>query len=446
MTVERRAKVTPMSKADREKTINEIIQSKNPDHTPIVVANGKEYYVPVIQVPLHLPLYRIDSSRTHDSQQLKISQGIYDEGIFDLSKESTQQAQQAQHDILCDMAEDNERNLFELFDKQIPARDKFFIITKDGVLVNGNCRTATLREMTARGEGKPEFNHIYVAVIKDPVTRTEMTDIEMSLQLKDRWQSDYDWIQLTTKALLQVKAGIPEDEVKNYWTQFDLKGRLQADYDTLMLMRAELDSYLELKGISREIERIRKVTGYRQLIKTFVEGTKAKTWTQDKKEEGRQFLYLQLNNAINGQSIEGERGYQSLRNQLDEIIKHGGSTINDVLEEQGLTSEPTKSDSLSKFGTEKKKTVSLKKIAGLSEEASKQAVIKQRKINQDKKNERKDRADKRGVQRAVELAENNLGNALGFLSRKDIQYNNEGVIDRLKEIREILNEIEILLK
>ena len=52
---------------------------------------------------------------------------------------------------------------------------------------------------------------------------------------------------------------------------------MQADYDTLMLMRAELDSYLEVKGISREIERIRKVTGYRQLIKTFVEGTKAKT-------------------------------------------------------------------------------------------------------------------------------------------------------------------------
>ena len=315
----RRANLSPQSKSDREKTIRQIIDSEDSPHVPLVVAGGKDHLVPVIQVPLDLPIYRIDSSRTHDSQQLKISDGIYEEELFDLSNESTQESQQAQHDILCDMAESGGRNLFELFADQDPARDKYFIMTKEGVLVNGNCRTSTLREMVARGEGRPAFGHIYVAVIQEPISRKQMTDIEMSLQLRDQWQLDYDWIQLTSLILIQLNGGAPEEEVKKYWTQFDLKGRLQSDYDTLMLMRAELDSYLELRGISREIERIRKVKGYQQLLRSFVEGTSNRKWSQAMKDEVRQFLYAQLNNAIQGKSIEGQRSYQDLQDQIAQV-------------------------------------------------------------------------------------------------------------------------------
>ena len=446
----RKADVSPKSKSDIEKTISKIIDSKVDHHVPLLVAAGREHLIPVIQVPLDLPIYRIDSSRTYDSQQLKISEGIYDEELFKLPSEFTQESQQAQHDILCDMAESGGRNLFELFAKENPARDKYFIITKEGVLVNGNCRTATLREMVARGEGRPEFNHIYVAVIQEPVSRKDMTKIEMALQLKDQWQLDYDWIQLTSLILNQLRGGTSEEEVKNYWTQFDLKGRLQADYDTLMSMRAELDSYLEISEIGKEIERIRKVKGYQQLLRTFVEDTSNRKWTHEMKNEVRQFLYAQLNNAIQGISIEGRRAYDDLKDQIAEVGNHGGSGFNRLLmKEKGLKPEAPEQDSLSKLvdiGAKKPETVPLSEIAKMSKEDSADIVKLQRKITIDKKNERRDRADKKGVQRSVELAENHLGSALGFLSRKDTQYNHEGVMERINEIREILDGIEVLLK
>ena len=442
----RRAVISPLSKTDREKTIKEIINSKTTPHVPLVIGGGKEFLIPVIQVPLELPLYRIDSSRTWDSQQLRISDEIYDEDVFDLSNEATKESQQAQHEILCEMSESDRRNLFDLFSNEDTTRDKYFIITSEGVLVNGNCRTATLREMVAKGEGRSTFGHVYVAVIQEPVTRKQMTNIEMSLQLRDQWQLDYDWIQLTTLILRQIASGVSEKEVKKYWTQFDLKSRLGSDFNTLMMMRAELDSYLDLKEKKKEIERIRKVTGYRQLLRTFVEGTSKRTWTQDMKDEVRSYLYTELNNAIGGTSIEGSRSYTRLSDEIAQVGKHGGSEIYKILEKTGVSKEPQKASLSKVLGTTGAKKISLESVAKLTVEESVEVIKKTSKINQEKKNDRKDRADKRGVQRALGLAEDHVGNSLGFLKNSDVKYKTEGLRGNITEIREMLNQIEKLLE
>ena len=444
------AMITPSSKTDREKTIKELIKTQSPDHIPIILSGTRKISCPVIEVSVDLPIYRVDSSRTWDSQQLKIHEDELSETLFGLEHESTQETQQAQHDVLCYMAKDGGRNLFDLFKDKDPDESKYFIITSDGVLVNGNCRTAALRELIAQGEGRDALKTIFVAVIQEPVNREQMTSIEMNLQMADTFQLDYDWIQLTTLIQREKENGKTEAELKKYWTQFNLKGRLGSDYESLMQQRAELDTYLELSNSSMEIERIRRISGYDQLIKTFVERTSKPKWTKAKKDEVRKVLYPMISLAIEGESIPiSGRQYTHLGNQIEQVGNHGGSKAEAILKSQGHTAEKDKGSSLVdqiKGAPEKKKATSLKKIVNLPKEDKKAFLVEITEDNVDLKNERKDRADKRAVKHTIGLIGRHLGNVIGFLQIPDISYDQDGVLDEIKEIRGMLDKIETLLK
>jgi hypothetical protein len=440
------AEVSPLPKNSIVDKINELIKMSDGNHVILTQSNGQNIRCPVIQVPLNLPIYRIDSSRTKDAQDLMINEHLVPEDTFDLKNEYLKESQQSQHLILCQMAESNP-NLFDLFTKEDPSESKYFHITLDGVLINGNCRTATLREMNAQGKGRESFNSVWAAVIQKPIDREELTKIELNMQLEDPWELKYDWIQLTTQINIS-RNQFTEDEVETYWSKYSLENMVSHNYHDLIRMRSELDMYLEHSGRVGQIEKFRDVTGYDQLLKTMTQGfaRNKKKWTEHKKDEIRLFLYLQMNRVFDGVKSPEGRAYQRLSDMMKQVSQYDGSTIIEDLEQvtgiQAVNEVQTKTMLDLGLPTKKNKQINLEKVAKISGEDSVKVIRQVSQKNTDWKNERKNKKDKEGVKNSMRLALNNVNDAYYFLSGDFKEYNTSGLKEQIDDIKRALEKIE----
>ncbi|NEA46543.1 ParB N-terminal domain-containing protein [Streptomyces sp. SID10815] len=66
------------------------------------------------------------------------------------------------------------------------------IVTADGVLINGNRRTAALRVL--RDEGHLKFQYVRCLVLPDDATPDEILNLEAELQVARDYREDYSWI------------------------------------------------------------------------------------------------------------------------------------------------------------------------------------------------------------------------------------------------------------
>ena len=440
------AEVSPLPKNSIVDRINELIKNSDGNHVILTQSNGKNIRCPVIQVPLNLPIYRIDSSRTKDAQDLMINDGLATEGTFDLKNEYLKESQQSQHLILCKMAQSNP-NLFDLFAKEDPSESKYFHITLDGVLINGNCRTVTLREMNAQGKGRESFNSVWAAVIQESIDREELTKIELNMQLEDPWELKYDWIQLTSR-INASRNQFSEDEVEAYWSRYSLENMVGHNYQDLIRMRSELDMYLEHSGRVGQIEKFRDVTGYDQLLKTMTQGfsRNKKKWTEDKKSQIRVYLYLEMNRVFDGVKSPEGRAYSRLSDMMKQVSQYDGSSIIEDIENvtgiQAVNEVQTKTILDLGLPTKKNKQIDLEKIAKISGEDSVKVIHKVSTKNTDRKIERKNRKDKDGVKNSIRLAANHVNDAYNFLSGNFKQYNTSGVKEQINQIKIKLDQIE----
>ena len=153
--------------------------------------------------------------------------------------------------------------------------------------------------------------------------------------------------------------------------------------------------------------------------------------------------------SIAGSEVEGRNAYNRLRDLITEVGKHGGSDIDKVLlEETKLISDESMSGAKSRIlGNAKSQNVpDLKSVANLSLEDSVNVIKKNTKVVQDKKNQRKNREDKRGVQNGLRLAEARVGDSLHLLKQSGIKYHTEGLEEYIAGIRSMLDELEKILK
>ncbi|MCK9868107.1 ParB N-terminal domain-containing protein [Nocardiopsis dassonvillei] len=66
------------------------------------------------------------------------------------------------------------------------------LVTADGVLINGNRRTAAMR--TLRSEGHLQFKYVRCLVLPDDATPDEILDLEAELQVARDFREEYSWI------------------------------------------------------------------------------------------------------------------------------------------------------------------------------------------------------------------------------------------------------------
>ncbi|KIQ62868.1 hypothetical protein TR51_28620 [Kitasatospora griseola] len=98
------------------------------------------------------------------------------------------EAQEAQYEILCGQAKFADLKA-DLLDRkqQEPA-----IVTADGVLINGNRRTAALRSLLHEGERSGKY--VKCLVLPQDATAEEILLLEAELQVAREFKEDYSWI------------------------------------------------------------------------------------------------------------------------------------------------------------------------------------------------------------------------------------------------------------
>lgn len=215
---------------------------------------NRRHNLPLIQVPIGLPVYRMENFRTFTDQRDYIATEGKKANYFSAGQES-EEAQQAQHQLLYRLA------LKGKADSVVPVSDVLeaegqrepLLITAGGVVVNGNRRLAALRELYEQGSKFSHFSHIDVLVLPADATVEEIVDIEANLQARPETKLDYDWIGEAQLISRLVNLGRSPKAVA------DQLGRKEKDIRYAIQTLAEADLYLkEAPGTQGSYSEIRE--------------------------------------------------------------------------------------------------------------------------------------------------------------------------------------------
>lgn len=156
---------------------------------------NRSHNLPLIQVPIGLPVYRMENFRTFTDQRDYIATEGKKADYFSAGQES-EEAQQAQHQLLYRLALKGKADSVVPVSEVLEAEGQRepLLITAGGVVVNGNRRLAALRELYEQGSKFSHFSHIDVLVLPADATVEEIVDIEANLQAVPETKLDYDWI------------------------------------------------------------------------------------------------------------------------------------------------------------------------------------------------------------------------------------------------------------
>jgi hypothetical protein len=186
-------KVTPAH--IREQQIAQLV-GKSDKREPFHAYQNRELDLPTIWVPLDLLIYRMANYRTRVAQQSFIRREKKDADLFRQGQEN-EAAQQAQHDILVKFAEQGRAGsvtpIVEVL--EVEGQHDSILITSAGVVVNGNRRVAGMRSLYDKDSNQYRgFSHVKCMVLPPTVTESEIVEVEIRLQMKQRTELDYDWI------------------------------------------------------------------------------------------------------------------------------------------------------------------------------------------------------------------------------------------------------------
>lgn len=209
--------------------------------------------LPVIQVPLGLPVYRMENFRTFTDQHDYISSEAKPGDFFSGGQES-ETVQQAQHALLSRLASKGKS------DSVIPVisvlrkdgQREPLLISSSGVVVNGNRRLAAMRELYAEDAAAfAQFSHIDVMVLPADATDDEIVDVEANLQAMPETKLDYDWIGELQLIKRLKTIGRSIDQIANQLH------RKEKDIQYALLTLAEVDLYLKEAGSAGSYSEIR---------------------------------------------------------------------------------------------------------------------------------------------------------------------------------------------
>lgn len=147
-------------------------ETDRPSH-PLVWRNNVEKYMPVVDLPLDVPLLWADSHRIRAELEAP-------EFEFVRKERTTEAAQETLHGLW--------RKAHRKFEKlkeslEVEGQTEPGVITREGVLINGNTRLVALREL-----GK---QWIRVAVLDSDARPFELADLELRLQVRETGHDTY---------------------------------------------------------------------------------------------------------------------------------------------------------------------------------------------------------------------------------------------------------------
>ncbi|MDR1700864.1 MAG: hypothetical protein LBR68_06695 [Lachnoclostridium sp.] len=192
----------------------------------------------VIRLDADYLMFRIENSRTDIQQSAYIRRKSLPVNIFQ-DPESVA-AQTAQREILLEMINSKGKDLYEDLKKR--KQEDPCIITYDGYLVNGNRRTAVLKDL----------NEPYVECVVLPrdATTKDIYALEQQLQISQDFREDYHWIN----ELKNIRRG--KDELRFTDTELTNNLRLSGipELKTKLRTLDLIDAFLLWKNIPGEYD------------------------------------------------------------------------------------------------------------------------------------------------------------------------------------------------
>ena len=278
----------------------------------------------VIQVPIGLPVYRMENFRTFTDQRDYLTMEKKSTDFFSKGQES-EIAQQAQHGLLVRLAEkgvaESVAPVIEVIRKE--GQREPLLVTASGVVVNGNRRLAGMRELHASEPvAFASLSHIDVMVLPADATEDEIVDIEANLQAMQETKLDYDWIGEAQLIKRLIGLGRSHEQVANqlHRKEKDIKYALQqlAEADLYLKEASSTGSYVEIREDAEQL--------FKDLPKA-IEGKSERA-----KEASRAIAYALFRNK------------DKLPGRLYDFNAAFGKLADDVLErvsnDLGISSEP----------------------------------------------------------------------------------------------------------
>ena len=156
---------------------------------------GKRVELPVVEVDINVPVYRMSNCRTYSEQQNSIALKELEKSFFDEGQEvPTVQAEQ--HQILRKITTSAKESIADIDEVlEIEGQREPILLTATGVVVNGNRRLSAMRELYASDKKKfARFAWVRCAILPSDTTADEIDDIEANLQARPQTKLDYDWV------------------------------------------------------------------------------------------------------------------------------------------------------------------------------------------------------------------------------------------------------------
>jgi len=199
--------------------------------------------LPVVQLPVDLPIYRMKNFRTSVEQREYIRQAGKNEKFF-ASGEETLSAQTAQHKILLQMSKDSRGDIYSEL-AHVGTQSEPLLLTSHGVVVNGNRRLAAMRELyTLDNNLYKSFGYIDAIILPESAGPKEIDLIESELQMRPETKLQYDWIPRRLKLRYELNdLKIDRAQIKEVY-RFKRETDINKELQQLDLV----DEYLQFIG------------------------------------------------------------------------------------------------------------------------------------------------------------------------------------------------------
>jgi len=179
----------------REATIADLADNSTKTE-PFYDYQNRGQDLPVINVPIGLPIYRMANFRTRTAQQAYARREGKPADYFSAGEEN-EAAQQRQHEFLVKFAEEGRQGSITPIVEVLKTEKQRqpILITRRGVVVNGNRRLSAMRSLYAEDSSQyREFSTVKCQLLPATATEKEIVEVEVRLQMKQRTELDYDWI------------------------------------------------------------------------------------------------------------------------------------------------------------------------------------------------------------------------------------------------------------
>ncbi|HWO20726.1 MAG TPA: hypothetical protein VNO30_18290 [Kofleriaceae bacterium] len=180
--------------ATRTATLKALVDAAEKKKGPTFDVPFKTKRIPLnkIRVEADLPLFRIQSGRTHRAQCRYLEEHNVSKDFF--SDPDDPKVQKAQYEILLTMIGEKE------LDVDLNTREQLnpIVLTSDGTVVDGNRRLAALRQM--------KESYVEAVVLPEGATSNEIYETELEFQMQKDTKAEYDWIN----EALHLEYGISE--------------------------------------------------------------------------------------------------------------------------------------------------------------------------------------------------------------------------------------------